>query len=441
MALLFNLDATHRILILLAGLCFLAVTVTADALTLEDAERAALASEPGTLNLQGQSMALRELAISDGQLPDPMLQLGAINVPVDSFELDQAPMTQMRIGVKQEFPGGRTREIRTERTLLQSEAMSYKAADRRLKVLRELRTSWFEALFWDAALALLEEDRIFFSQLLDVTEALYSVGRMAQQDVIRADLELSNLNNRIIKAREQLDIQKHAIARWIDPTVPATELSLEWASLAQRELLSDETEALAPILLNHPLLLSIDSEVKTAEREVDLAEESRKPNWALEAGYGFRDGVNTDGTSRSDFLTVAASIQLPLFKKNRQDKVTTARSYQYEAAKDRYLDAARQLIRDARSENTRREQLSERLALYQSSILPQAELQSEATRTAYQADTTDFAELMRAYLSEQASQLEYERLRTDEQQALAQLHYLLPTSEELAEDREHEQDN
>jgi outer membrane protein TolC len=434
MALLFNFDVVHRIIIFLAGLYFLAVSITAGALTLEDAERAALEGEPGTLNLQGQSMALRELAISDGQLPDPMLQLGAINLPVDSFELDQAPMTQLRIGVKQEFPGGRTRKIRTERTLLQSEAMGYKAVDRRLKVIRELRTSWFEGLFWDAAIALLEEDRVFFSQLLDVTRSLYSVGRMAQQDVVRADLELSNLSNRIIKAREQLDIQKHAIARWVDPSILATELSLEWTPLAQRELLSDETENLAPILLKHPLLLSIDSEVKTAGKEVDLAEESRKPNWALEAGYGFRDGVNPDGTSRSDFLTVAASIQLPLFKKNRQDKVSSARSYQYEAAKDRYLDAARQLIRDARSENARREQLTERLALYQSSILPQAELQSEATRTAYQADTTDFAELMRAYLSEQASKLEYERLRADEQQALAHLHYLLPTSEELAED-------
>ena len=65
------------------------------------------------------------------------------------------------------------------------------------------------------------------------------------------------------------------------------------------------------------------------------------------------------------------------------------------------------------------------------SILPQARLQAEATLQAYQADTTDFAELMRAYLSEQLISLDYQRLRTDEQQVLARLHYLLPDNSDM----------
>lgn len=401
------------------------------ALTLAQAEQMALANEPGISNIHHQALALEDIAVANGQLPDPELQFGGVNLPTDTLDLDQEQMTQVRVALKQQFPAGNTLSMRRERTLFEAEGMNYKALERRLSVLRELRTSWYEALYWENVVDIYAQDKNLFAQLLDTTRSLYRVGRKEQQDVIRAGLEISQLNNRLLQAKNQRDEQHNAIARWVGPSALATTFEPQWAPLGTRPLPAQDHDTMAQTLRRHPLLQSFASQVKASEQAVALAKESYKPRWALELGYGVRDGQNLDRSDRADFLSLVATVQLPLFTAKRQDKMASARVHQRAARHDAHMDALRTLTRDALSAHDRWQQLSERLALYEAQILPQARLQAEAAFAAYQADTSDFAELMRAYLSEQQFRLEFHRLQVDQQQALSTLHYLLPSDTDL----------
>ena len=47
----------------------------------------------------------------DGELMDPQLRVGAVNVPVDSFSLDAEDMTMLEVGVVQEFQPGKSRRL------------------------------------------------------------------------------------------------------------------------------------------------------------------------------------------------------------------------------------------------------------------------------------------------------------------------------------------
>ena len=409
------------------------ISLPASGMTLADAEYIALADEPGTASYINRQRALEELAISDGQLPDPRLQFGGLNLPTNSFDLDQEQMTQVRIGIKQEFPAGDTRSIRRQQSLIESEGMGHRAAERRLAVRRDLRTSWFEALYWQSAIRILSEDKVLIEQLVEVTESLYRVGQRGQHDLARASLELGQLEDRLLQASKNLDITIESIERWTGYLGLPNETELEWGDLpAPGDAIGSRGEVAVRLTL-HPLIQGMEAEVQASEKALALARESYKPGWDLEVGYGFRSGQNPDLTDRTDFLSVLASIDLPLFRGNRQDKVASARAYEWTAAQDNYADVLRGLTRDAMSEYEQWQQVSGRLALYEERILPQARLQAEATLNAYQADTTDFAELMRAYLSEQLISLDYQRLRTDEQQVLARLHYLLPDDSDMEE--------
>ncbi len=401
------------------------------ALTLAEAERLALSSEPGIVNMQQQSLALKNTAVADRQLPDPTLQIGAVNLPTDSFDLDQEPMTQMRLAIKQSFPAGKTLALQQRRTLDQAASMNHQAAQRRLAVLRELRISWFEALYWRKAIEIYTRDKQLFANLLDTTQSLYRVGRKEQRDVIRAELELSQLENRLLQAENQRDMQHTAIARWIGAPARADSFVPIESELESRTLATREHDAVAQRLRQHPALQTLASLVHAGEQSVALAKESYKPSWALELGYGLRDGQNADMTDRADFLSVVASVQLPLFTAKRQDKVAAASVHQRAARHAAYMEALRGLTRETISAHDRAQQLSDRMALYKTQILPQAHLHAEAALAAYQADTSDFAELMRAWLSEQTFRLEYSRLQTDRQQTLSTLHYLLPSETEL----------
>ena len=80
----------------------------AAALTLEEAESLAVARDAGVAGIEERSAALSEAAVADQQLPDPELRFGAVNLPVDSFSLDDQNMTQILVGLRQRIPRGIT---------------------------------------------------------------------------------------------------------------------------------------------------------------------------------------------------------------------------------------------------------------------------------------------------------------------------------------------
>ncbi|MGB0514980.1 MAG: hypothetical protein ACPGJE_09090, partial [Wenzhouxiangellaceae bacterium] len=84
-------------------------------LTLERAVRIAVESDdPALARFEARAQAFEERAVSEAQLPDPRVTTQIANLPVDSFSFDQADMTQVRLGLRQEFPPGRTLAIRGE---------------------------------------------------------------------------------------------------------------------------------------------------------------------------------------------------------------------------------------------------------------------------------------------------------------------------------------
>jgi len=70
-------------------------------------ERIAIERDAVLRQLASESDAMRQRGVAEGQLMDPKLRVGAVNVPVDSFSLDAEDMTMLEVGVSQEFPAGR----------------------------------------------------------------------------------------------------------------------------------------------------------------------------------------------------------------------------------------------------------------------------------------------------------------------------------------------
>ena len=84
-------------------------------LPLAEAERLAIERDAVLQQLAVESAGMREQAIAEGQLMDPRLRVGAVNVPVNDFSFTAEDMTMVEVGVTQEFPAGRTRELARKR--------------------------------------------------------------------------------------------------------------------------------------------------------------------------------------------------------------------------------------------------------------------------------------------------------------------------------------
>ena len=81
-------------------------------LSVEDAVDLALMHNPRLAAMDAQATALGHLPPQAGALPDPIVSLNALNLPVDTFSLDQEPMTQMQLAVSQSLPFPGKRKLR-----------------------------------------------------------------------------------------------------------------------------------------------------------------------------------------------------------------------------------------------------------------------------------------------------------------------------------------
>jgi outer membrane protein TolC len=383
-------------------------------LTIAEAGDLAIANEPGSAALLARAHALEEQAVAAAQLPDPVMRVGLANFPISGGGFSTEGMTQAQLGVRQVFP--RARSPMADQFEGRAEAFTFDADARKRDVLAAVRRAWLETYYAQRAETLLTEKRPFFADLVAITESLYSVGRKSQHDVLRAELELSRLDDRLLKMRQVREESRAMLSRWLgdDAYRPIAQTLPAWSELPS-------LEQLRAGLASHPALAAADAGVSARQAAVRVAEERKKPGWALDVGYGYREGFLPSGEPRSDFVSVSVTVDLPLFGENRQDRQLAAALSERRAAIDSQAELRARLGSELDTEYARWRDLSRRLELYETRILDQSQRQAQAALRAYQSDAGDFADLMRAYIDELNYRLDHLRLQVDRAQHYAVL--------------------
>jgi outer membrane protein TolC len=399
-------------------LALAAVEGRADSLSLEAAEAIALEQDPSLQAVQARRAAMDEMAVASDQLPDPILRTGVMSLPTDTWELGQEPMTQVVVGVTQKFPRGRTRALRSEQMFEQSAALDETLGDQRLRIALSVREEYLEVLK-QLKLAEINADAIgAFSDLADITQDYYATGRVQQQDVLRAAVELARVQDRGTRIAQEEDRARARLETWIGPAA-WRELDSEWPDLGSPPTL-DEIRA---GLTQHPRVVALQQRVEAADTGIELAEQRYKPEFGVDLTYGGRGGNDMDGSSRADLFSVMVMMDLPLFHKNRQDRYKAAAVSEASAAAFDRDDLYRRLQSEAAMHAATLDRQRQRLALFEKSLLPDAEFNAEAAFSAYQAALDSLTTLMRARITEYELQLDYATLRAELLKTQARLAY------------------
>jgi len=411
-----NAKTTAAALVLLASLLTAVATFEQEisVLSLHEAEELALYNEPGQNSLLFRASALRDKSVAGGQLPDPTMRVGMANFPLQSGGFTTEGMTQAQLGLRQVFPGGDKRELTTEKFRTLSDEMTRKAEGRGREVLTAVRIAWLETHYWREAHQIAIESRPFFDDLVTITRSLYAVGRKSQQDVLRADLELRRLDDRIIDMGKQHARARAALSQWVgeESKRPVAAILPTWTAVPPLEVLHKDLRA-------HPTMLAADASVGASIVDVDLAEQEYKPDWALDLGYGYRDGYLSNGQPRSDFVSLSVTFDLPFFRSKRQDKSVGAALSNRRAADQSREQLLRRLKSQLDAEYVRWQDLGRRLDLYEELILGVSADNATAALAAYQSDTGDFADAMRGYVDDLNTRIDYIRLQVERAQSYA----------------------
>jgi len=411
--------------------------------SLEQAIALAQQNDPWLHGSQLKQQAVEHRSIASSSLPDPKVSLSMMNLPVDSWAFDQEGMTQFKVGVSQMLPRGDSLAIKESQLKTKASMFPLQRDDRKAKLATKVSELWLEAYLAQQTISLIESDWTLFEQIAEVARASYSsaVGKTRQQDVIRAQLEIVQLADKLAEQKQKFESAIARLNEWLhifdsnnlaetfnfdtQPVAFSVSTSLPVIKLDNPAMLKASQYSrnnLALELANHPAILAIDVKRKVSDKDVELAKQQYQPQWSVNASYGYRDDMPS-GDSRADLFSVGVTFDMPLFTENRQDKQLAASIAESQVIKTEKLLLTKQMIAAIEKELRQLKRLSQRQSIYKDQLLKQTHEQAEASLTAYTNDDGDFAEVVRARIAELNARISALKIDVDALKTVARINY------------------
>ncbi len=390
----------------------------------------ALANDASRKQIFAQSQAMRESGVAASTLMDPKLKVGFGGLPVDSFKFDEDPMTNISVGLMQQFERGSTLELQSKKASQQADGMALQVAAREREVANGITQLWLELGYQQQAERVLLENQRLMRELESFISTNYSIGKSEAQDLLNAQLQVSQLEEKL-QANQQMQRRiLSQMSEWLGSEwlyqqrdLKATN-QLNWDALERLLSASSTTQHFAQ-LAQHPMVQMANANIAVSQTQVELAEQSYTPQFGVEVMYAYRQANNMKGEPASDLVSAYLTMDIPLFTGNRQDRAHAAAQYQVGAAQSQKDLLLAQMNAKVNALLVDRSNLDQRLERYQNTLLEQAKARTKAVERGYQNSTAQFNDVIAATRDELAVELESQRLLTDLNQVNSNLAMLL----------------
>lgn len=357
-------------------------------------------------------------------LPDPTLGLNLMNLPVNSFVLDQEPMTGKQITLMQMFPFPGKLNLKGDIARSESEINFQQHRELQNQLIKKTKQAYYDFFYVDRALATVANNQELLIEFVEIAETRYSVGKGLQQDVLRAQVTLSKMIDRELRLRQQKEVLQAHINALINEPVdtpighPVTPELKEWST--------ELSSLVARADSSSPMLAAWKAVVQRSQQKVDLALRDRYPDFTVGVAYTQRNELQ-NGMPGYDFVSAMFNVTIPLFHNKKQDKKVQETRIQQSSMEYRYQNvknSIEQMLQQSLADLEKNRRL---IDLYETGIIPQAEESLESSMGGYQNDRVDFLSLLDSELTLFQFQLDYHRFVADYHKAMAEIEALIGT--------------
>jgi outer membrane protein, heavy metal efflux system len=385
--------------------------------SLEEILPQALARNRDVLAAQKRYEAAQARPTQEATLPDPMVSLGYRNVgnPLPFTAIGDDPGAYAAVSVAQELPFPGKLRLRGEMARHEAGAAFQEYLNTELQVVSRVKQAYYQLHFVYQALDTLEKNRDLLRRFAQIAETRYVVGQAQQQDVLKAQVELSlilNRERRLLQEREALKAELNAL---LDR--PATMPLGRPAGYQKAELRATVEELIERAGVHSPLLRREQAVVERGQAGVDLARREYYPDFGVMGGYMNAGRFPSMYEFRFD-------VRVPVFFWRKQRAAVQEQAANVSAARHQYQAAERMLDFGVKDAYLAAEAADELIRLYSGGILPQATLALEASLSSYQVGAVDFLTLINNFRTVLDYELNYYEEVAAFQRALARLEEL-----------------
>ena len=340
-------------------------------------------------------------------LPDPRLQFGYQRMPMTD------PLQGAMYGFGQEIPFPGKLSLKGEVAQREAERMEQEFNATRLRLIAALKEGYFNLHFVHKSIEIVERNKALLLQFEKTAKARYSVGQAAQQDVFRAQLEISRVLDRLAVLDQQKESLHAAINRLVNrppagPLGTPDEIHTTILTIPLQEL-SERADAFSPALL------ATAKGIDRSERSVSLAKRQYYPDFDITA-LGLRnDRINDNG------YQVMVGIKIPLFYETKQKQGVREAMAGLEGAREEFAATRQDLLFQVKDGFVQAQRAERLITILRDAIIPQATLALQAAQAGYGVGKVDFLTLLNSLLTLQDSQLELHGEMVNHEKALARL--------------------
>lgn len=324
-------------------------------------------------------------------LPDPRINYRYF---IENVETRVGPQEQA-FGLSQTFPWFGELDVKEEMAVEAARVAQAKFNQRRLMLNYNVVSAYAEYAYQITVIEIVRENRDLVQNLEEIARARFRAGSAEHPDVIRAQVELGRLEDRL-RSAEALDLPLRAklnalLNRASSAPVPQPTL----AELVEADVKRDGLNK--ALLATNPELKALKHEVSRTRKGIDLAKTESYPDITL--GVDYIDTGNSPFSTApdegDDAVAVGISVNLPIWKE-RNDAVVSEALARFGASTKRQVDYEHTLLAELELALFKYEDAVRQVDLYRNTLLPKAEEALAATLTAFQGDTATFTDLIDA---------------------------------------------
>lgn len=381
-------------------------------LTLADALDEALRKNPDLMAFRQQVDVVRQRPARERWLAPPTFETQIWQWPINS--VNPANTNMYMFMVNQDLPGFGKRALRRAAAEKKEALATADVAVRAQQIADGVKQAYVDLFLARTATDIGLEAIDLVRQLADASEAKYAAGRISQQDVLKAVVEISRLHADLIRFDEQAGRATARLNSLLDRPPDATIGPL--VEPREGALLPSEEELQRLALAHQPELQRARAEIERAGAARDVARRDYKPDFSVLGGYMLMPG-QTDAVMAKVGVTWPGA---PWARGRIEARVAEATAAVGVAKAQQHAmeNALRLAVRDA---YVRVKAAEQRASLLRATVLPQSRQTFEVSRVGYQSDRVEFLALLDNERVLLDTRLDYVRALGDFEQAMADL--------------------
>ena len=400
-------------------LVFINSSFSQDSSLLDDLVAQALADNPAIQAAYSEwEAAVHKVKVVKG-LPNPSLRYTYFE---ENVETRVGPQ-EKKYGASQKVPFPGKLGLKAKVQSRQAQILQEKFEATKREVIKNVKFIFYD-LFWvDEAIKITEEEKVIVESLERVAQRRYESNRAPQQDVIKAQVELSKFINKLYLLRQN---RKSLLARLNSILNRPPETELEKINSIQKKKFALSLSQLNEIAQESSQALSMaDLNVERAEYEKSLAKMGYLPDFT----FGFdlievEGGLTAHPEDGKDAIMGTISMTIPLWIDRIAAEVNEKKA-KLEAARKKSEDVENTLSYEIQDAYFKITTYNDIVSLYKTALLPQAQQAYEAAKISYETGRVDFLNWLDAERVILQTRLAYNKAIIDYHKSLAYLERII----------------